>query len=755
METNQSLLVVRRGWQRMAAQQTWGSLAGLSITAAFVLLGNLLYLIGWRTQDAVAWTAEIGQTPSRGIPAVDPNAGFLTQSLGHVAAMDLLHFHLPWWNYFEGIGSPLAGEMQSGALSPFVLLFALHNGMLWFHLALELLAAISTYLLIRRWTTTDFIAIVGAVAFGLNGTFAWLGNSVENPVAYLPLALLGIEVILEGVTAKRWGWTLLAIAIAGSLYAGFPEVAALDLLFIGLYGVVRSFSLDRTDQRRMLWQMGTGVGLGAVLALPLLVAFRDFENVADIGVHVNAAHVILRTPTWAMFISPYSYGSINGVSGTIHYWGGIGGYFGIALVTLGLFGLFGAKHRALRLYLGGWIAFALLGSFNIMHVMNVWALIPLINQIVLGRYVIVSCEMALVLLAMFGLDDLFTGARNRRNWHITAAVSGVALVSMIIYAASVTSGAQMSGSNRIIVALSRIEPVVLLAGIWFLGSNVRRTIAAGATALLLLFDVGVNFAIPEALAPAGVHLAQGPLTFLQTNLHGARFMSMTPIQPNWGSYFGISELNAHDLPFPNMFEQLVATQIPLGIASAAHTYSIYEGEPGVLAYSASLAAHLANFENTGVKYMINFTSSPLSPALANSHLRLVYRQQGFDIYQLPATAPMYTAAGCTTSSATLTAVSVTCSAPSTLVRRELSMPGWHVTRNGVPAALDLSQPYQRLALPAGTSHLSFSFLPPHEGAAEAAFVVAVVSLLVTRRRNVLHRRGLPFLPGLVDRLRIR
>ena len=52
---------------------------------------------------------------------IDPNVGFITQSLGHLAALDILHGHLPWWNYFEGLGQPLAGEMQSAALFPLTL----------------------------------------------------------------------------------------------------------------------------------------------------------------------------------------------------------------------------------------------------------------------------------------------------------------------------------------------------------------------------------------------------------------------------------------------------------------------------------------------------------------------------------------------------------------------------------------------------------------------------------------------------------
>ena len=42
----------------------------------------------------------------------------VSQALGHRAALDWTHLRVPWWNPYEGTGMPLAGEMQSGALSP-------------------------------------------------------------------------------------------------------------------------------------------------------------------------------------------------------------------------------------------------------------------------------------------------------------------------------------------------------------------------------------------------------------------------------------------------------------------------------------------------------------------------------------------------------------------------------------------------------------------------------------------------------------
>jgi hypothetical protein len=88
----------------------------LIITA--VVVGNAVFLSGSANINPIWWTANIAQYACHGVcsrPMIDPNVGFITQPFGHLAAMDLLHGHIPWWNYFQGLGQPLVGEMQSAA----------------------------------------------------------------------------------------------------------------------------------------------------------------------------------------------------------------------------------------------------------------------------------------------------------------------------------------------------------------------------------------------------------------------------------------------------------------------------------------------------------------------------------------------------------------------------------------------------------------------------------------------------------------
>ena len=211
------------------ASNNWRPL--VSIVGA-VVLANCAFIIFGYESSPLWWTSAISARVCAwtcSLPSVDPNVGFITQPLGHQAALDLLHGHLPWWNYFEGMGQPLAGEMQSAALLPLVVLFIFPAGLLLFHLSLEIIAGASTYFLVRKLGVGPTIATLAGVLFALNGTFSWIGNAVVNPIAFLPMMVLGIEIAVEhSREARRAGWVIMALAFALSIYAGFPEMAYLD-----------------------------------------------------------------------------------------------------------------------------------------------------------------------------------------------------------------------------------------------------------------------------------------------------------------------------------------------------------------------------------------------------------------------------------------------------------------------------------------------------------------------------------------------
>src|SRR5581483_8433885 len=213
------------------------------------------------------------------------SVGFVSQSLGHLAALDLLHLRLPWWNPYEGTGMPLLGEMQSAAFFPPTLLTAFSGGQLYEHMLLELIAGISTYLLLRRFALARPAALAAAIAFALNGKFAWFADAGVNPVAFLPMVLLGLERAFAAARdGRRGGWRLLAFAGAMSAYAGFPEVAYIDTLMAIVWFGWRCGCLKRRALRAFVAKCALGAVGGTLLAAPILVAMVTWLGHADLGI---------------------------------------------------------------------------------------------------------------------------------------------------------------------------------------------------------------------------------------------------------------------------------------------------------------------------------------------------------------------------------------------------------------------------------------------------------------------------------------
>src|SRR5512136_248708 len=135
--------------------------------------------------------------------------------------------------------------MQPATLFPLVLLLALPAGMLLFKLILEIAAGVATYCLLRQLGLTRYVALFGGLLYSVNGSFAWLAGSPANPIPFLPLLVLGVErARAAAVSGRKAGWMWIAVALALSLYAGFPEVAYINGLLAMVWAVLRFLQMS-------------------------------------------------------------------------------------------------------------------------------------------------------------------------------------------------------------------------------------------------------------------------------------------------------------------------------------------------------------------------------------------------------------------------------------------------------------------------------------------------------------------------------
>jgi hypothetical protein len=672
-----------------------------------------------------------------GAPVIDPSNGQASQALGHLAALDWIHLRLPWWNPYEGTGMPLAGELQGGALFPPTLLLLIGNGQVYEYLLLELVAGISTYFLLRRISVSRWASVAGGVAFALNGTFAWYSHAAANPVAFLPLLLLGIEIAFATSTAgRRGGWWLIALALALSIYAGFPETAYIDGLLAVLWFGWRCGCAGRQSLRAFATKAAIGSIVGGLLAAPVLVAFADYTAHADLSIHAGniSASITLAHAALPQLLLPYVYGPVWGYGPAFGIWASLGGYLSASLLFFGLLGLISTGRRGLRLVLLAWIVLAVARMYGepplLGHVLGV---VPGMSRVGFYRYGAPALEMAVIVLAALGVDGLVakTIAR-RRVLGVTVGallVVGVAAVGAVPLVHQITDPSHKYFSRGSVIWAALVVAAGLLAAI-LPGSRARRLLAVGIVCL----DALVMFVLPQLSAPRSITVDTSPAAFLQRNLGLSRYFTLGPLGPNYGSYYAIRELDATDDPFSAVFANYISTRLDPGAYPPFFT-GVYGPNP-----TKALESHLDGYRAAGVRYVL--TPEGVSLPQGPNTFTLVFRSPTTWIYRLAGTAPYFTSTSplCTVAPHGGESVRLACSGPTTLIRRETYMPGWSAQVDGHPTPVrEYDSAFQAVAVKPGTHVVTFGYTPPYLDWAFAAFLVGCASLafapLWTRARD--------------------
>jgi hypothetical protein len=615
------------------------------------------------------------------------------------------------------------------------------------HVILEAIAGITTYLFLRRLSVPLAFATVGGMLFALDGTFAWLANTVVNPLAFLPMLLLGVEIILDRSSNNtRRGLTVAALALALSLYSGFPEGAYFDAIFCGVWALIRLFSLPRERRARALGRLGGAAGIGLALALPTLVPFVDFLKVAYVGGHTSALDGYAKMPHLAipMLFNPYVYGTIFSNAKAVRAWQSVGGYFTVSVTALAIVGLCGARLRGIRIFLAAWIVIGMAGAFNFLHARDLWNLFPFVDTSAFSRYIISSCEMSLVVLAVLGLSDIVARQRARPIFIGSSIFMALVLLWCTLAAQSYNRGIPHHAKVRIFLLLLTLVPFVAIGLTVVLSFLKRRRWAIYVVAAVLVGESLVMFMVPTAQAPKQITLDYAPIQFLLQHQGEERFLDDGVLLPNWGSQFGLNELSAIDLPFPTNFKNFIQENLYPGLRPA-NEFLVTDGMTGIVGQEHELADHFAAYEKASVKYVLVPSRVTLLPQLTTLGLRPVFHDSLATIYSLPNPRSFFSSSSCTVISTNIEEASVTCSTSSTVLRTELAMKGWTATVNGHPATLHtFDGVYQQVAVPGGTSTIRYNFTPPHEDpailVAGLAALLLVLSLVFDIRRQPLWRR---------------
>ena len=565
-----------------------------------------------------------------GLPGfIDIESGWTTQALGIQAARQWLSGQIPWWDPFSGVGLPLAAEMQSSALFlPYILLTALPGGIVLMLVALQVTGGVGALLLFRRLGLSPLAATTGALLFELGGSFAWIGAPCGLPNAFLPMFLLGLERARAAALAPSpgrpkgdlRGYRTIAVAIALSLYAGFPEVAYVNGLLALAWAVLRLATLPGPAfgpaRRAYAWRVAAGGAAGLLLAAPILVTFAHLLTQATLGSRttLDMGTIVPIPPSEAMYLLPYVLGPIAGFSGLdpsgllVDIWGRAGGYLGVPLALGALMGLVagGGRERALRIMLFVWIVACFGRIHHVPGLFHVWQLVPEIGQIQFFRYSGATWMFAASLLTAFALDAR-RAPQPRATWLWPALASAVLA---LLVAWSLSRGwpivqALLAGTRAyrpILLGSIAWAALTALAAIalWRVRRPGRPVLLAG----LLLLDAGLMTMAPFASGHRDSRMDHALVAFLQANLGLHRFYTLGPFQPNYGGVFGVASINHNYLPVPHWWPDHVRHHLDPNAHDILFIGDFPAVPPGQPNHFDALSTNLREFAGLGVKYVL-------------------------------------------------------------------------------------------------------------------------------------------------------
>ena len=238
-----------------------------------------------------------------------------------------------------------------------------------------------------------------------------------------------------------------------------------------------------------------------------------------------------------------------------------------------------------------------------------------------------------------------------------------------------------------------------------------------------------------------MHVDRAPVGFLQGHLGNSRFFTLGPLQPNYGSYFGIGSLNVNDIPIPEAFSKYVHARLDAVVQPHVFVGNYGGGRPtSAPSPEVELLRNLAGYRAAAVTYVL----VPASQALPETSktFKLVFRSPSTWIYHLAGAARYFTATNpnCTVRAKGRQSVTLSCPSSAVLVRRETDLPGWSARVDGHPSPLHrFDDLFQAVNIEPGEHQVTFSYSPPHIRWGFAGFAAGclwlVLAPIAARRRH--------------------
>ncbi|MGI5816757.1 MAG: hypothetical protein ACOX9R_01535 [Armatimonadota bacterium] len=437
---------------------------------------------------------------------------------------------VPLWNTQMLCGTPFVGNGQSAIFYPETWLHYVINPLKalgWATFAFYLIAGWGMYLLLRVLGVTPLAGAIGGVTFMLSGFFTgWLTfPSLRSVAAWLPLALVGVELTVQRRRACWLGLTMLAVGmqfLAGHLQISIYVLVALaGYALFRLLGTMRERGKARTASYGLLVIAATvgGIALAGCQLGPSLEMVRlnyrvggaSYADQVSNGLAAQQLLILLMPDVFGNPVDSNHWGtSFSGRADRSYIetaW-----YIGVAPLLLAVAAV-GLRPGGQRWFWLGVFALAVGLAFGTPLNALFRAAIPGYTQLTgVGRAVVLACTAGAV-LAGLGADTLM---QMRNDDRARRVVSGAAVVILLgglggglatwvytggLEAAAEAAGVRLDLGGYTLAQIARFGG--LLVASWALialGAGQRTRWAWYALALVVALDLGY-FAVK--FTPAG------------------------------------------------------------------------------------------------------------------------------------------------------------------------------------------------------------------------------------------------------------
>ncbi len=370
---------------------------------------------------------------------------------------------VPLWNSYTFSGNPLLANYQSGALSPFNVIFlALPFVDAWSVLVLlqPLLAGLFTYLFARSLKLSRTGGLISAISFMFCGFITtWMGYATLGyAILFLPLSLFCIE--KYSITKKSIFLILLSLTIPLSFFSGHFQISLYFIITILTY-VVYKFIINRNTRDTFLVVLY--ICFGIFLVMPqVLPSIELYLNSFRSSFFQKAGGIPLEYIS--TFLAPDFFGNPvtrNTWFGNYAEWNA---YIGLLPLMLAIYSISRIKkHQVLFLFIFGISALFLAIDSPISNLI-VDLHLPVLSTSSINR-IIVLYSFAFAVLAGFGYDYLLFDIKNAKRRRIALWIGSVGIIFIILWTLIVLK--LFIPANKIFVSKQNL----ILPTILFLGSS--------------------------------------------------------------------------------------------------------------------------------------------------------------------------------------------------------------------------------------------------------------------------------------------